>query len=325
LVFFNFCLRLKGAGIEFSSFQLERPSKKIHIDDKVTSDETVHDVLEDNRDREEEVIASHGSCHEHQELNDWCSRNNNSRPNTAEVSAVMCCAKDVSAESLQQKVRNYVMEQLFSHVWLEVSQSLEPLLQRPNNAALLQGQRRLNTCTSTLGGTVIPFIPVADVRDSERFAILSASAKSLQHSAGRTGLETDDLGMSQLARTRASVDPIEQLRESPIVSLPKPLSLHSANRLLASTATLESRGYHSAADRRTYPMLNRRLSSMTSGHERLLRPLEEQQKKAAKATATSRQVSAPASPPSWSRHVMLPPIDRLDPQLKVVLEWSLFI
>lgn len=325
---------MRGAGIDFSSFQLEKPYEEIHIHDKVTSDEAVHVVLEDDGDgEEEEVIACHGSYQENPELNDWCSRNDDSRPNTAEASVVICHAKDMSTESLHQKVKNYVMEQLFSYVWSEVSQSLEPLLQRPSNAALLQGQRRMNTSASTLGAADIPFIPVSDICDSEHVSMLNVCAKSIQHSSRKTlvslalepGLEADELVMPQLARTRVSVEPVKQHRESSVVSLPKPLSFHSPNQVLAPTLKLESRGYHSAADRRTWPILNRRLSSITSGHERLLRPLEEQQTKAAKVTTTSRQVSAPASPPSWSRHVTLPPIDRLDPHLKVVLEWSLFL
>jgi hypothetical protein len=354
MLFYHFCLRVRGAGIEFSSFQLQRPYKKMHIDDKVTSDEAGYFLLEDNGDseeeeviashgsdsEEEEVIASHGSYQENLELNDWCNKKDNSRSNAAEGSAVMCDAKDISAESLHQKVRDYVMEQLVSYVWSEVSQSLEPLLhlysesvlqQRPSNAASFQGQGRMNT--PTLAAADILYIPVSDICDCELDGILSVSAQSIRCSARRTlvspmlepGLEADKLVLSQLARTGISVDPVKQPRESPIVSLPKPLSLHSAHHVLAPTAKLESRGYHSAADQRTWPMLNRRLSSMTSGRERFLRPLEEQQTIAAKVTATSRQVSAPASPPSWSRHVTLPPIDRLDPHLKVVLEWNLFI
>lgn len=332
---------MRGAGIEFSSLQLQRPCKKIHIDDRVTSDEAFCVMLEDNGDsEEEEVIASHGSYQENLEPSDWCNRNDNSRPNTPEGSAVMSNTKDIATESLHQKVKDCVMEQLFSHVWSEVSQSLEPLLhlysesilqQRPSNAASLQGQRRLNT--PTLAAADIPFIPVSDIRDTELDGILSASAKSIRCSARRAldppmlelGLQADESVLSQLARRGISVDRVKQPRESPVVSLPKPLTLHSANHMLAPTPTLESRGYHSAADRRTWPMLNRRLSSMTSGRERFLRPLEEQQTVAAKVTTTSRQVSAPASPPSWSRHVTLPPIDRLDPRLKVILEWSLFI
>ncbi|XP_023718022.1 uncharacterized protein LOC111870179 isoform X2 [Cryptotermes secundus] len=324
--------RVRGAGIDFSSLQLQTPYKKIHVDDKVTSDEAVCVVLEDNGDsEEEEVIASHGSYQENLEPNDGCNRNDNSRPNTAEGSAVMCYTKDISTESLRQKVKDCVMEQLFSHVWSEVSRSLEPLLhlysenisqQRPSNAASLQGQRRMNT--PTLAAADIPFIPVSDICDSELNCMLSVSAKSVRCSARRAlvspmlelGLECDESVMSQLARTGVSVDPVKQPRESQIVSLPKPLSLHSANHVLGPTPTLESRGYHSAADRRTWPMLNRRLSSITSGRETFLRPLEEQQTVAAKVTTTSRQVSAPASPPSWSRYVTLPPIDRLDPRIK---------
>lgn len=324
--------RVRGAGVEFSSFQLQRSYKKMHIDDKVTSDEAICFVLEDNGDsEEEEVIASHGSYQENLELNDWCNRNDNSRPNTAEGSAVMCDAKDISAEGLHQKVKDCVMEQLFSYVWSEVSQSLEPLLhlysesilhQRPSNAASLQGQGRINTPTLAAGD--IPFIPVSDICDCELDGILSMPAQSTRCSARRTlvspmlepGLEADKSVLSQLARTGVSVDPVKQPRESPVFSLPKPLSLHSANHVLAPTPKLEFRGYHSAAHQRTWPMLNRRLSTMTSGHERFLRPLEEKQTMAAKVTTTSRQVSAPASPPSWSRHVTLPPIDRLDPHLK---------
>jgi hypothetical protein len=335
---------VRGAGIQSSSLHLQRLYEKECMDDKVATDEAAHVVLEDEGDgeEEEEVIASHGSCQEQLELNEHCNRNDNSRPYIAQDNVVMCYNRNrnrnLSARSLRQKVKDSVMEQLFSYAWSEVSKSLEPLLhfysestfqQRPGHPASLQGQSRMNN--PRLPAVDTPFTPIPDVHDTELEQCVSA--KSVHCSGRRTlicpvlqqTLNGDESVLSQLARTGLAVDSVLQPREPPIISLPKPLSLHSANYSLAPTPTLESRGYHSAADGRTRPVLTRRFRSVTSRHESFLKPLEEQQTMAAKVTTTPRQVSAPTSPPNWSRHVTLPPIDHLDPCLKVVPEQNLSI
>jgi hypothetical protein len=301
-------------------------------------DEAARVVLEDDGDseeEEEEVIASHGSYQEKQEMSDWCNRNDNSRPNTTEDSSVVCYGRDLSAESLQQKVKDSVMEQLFSHVWSEVSKGLEPLLhlysdrtlqQRHSNPSSVQGQSRINN--SRLPAVDTPFrafTPISDIHNSELDDTLCVSAKSICCSARSTLISRKLESNLEVTRTGLAKNPVQQTSVPPIASLPKPLTLHSANHVLAPIPSLQPRGYHSAADRRTCAMLNRRFSSITSGHERFLKPLEEQQTVAAKVTTTPRQVSAPASPPSWSRHVMLPPINHLDPHLKVVPEQNLFV
>lgn len=335
---------MKGAGIQSSSLHLQRLYEKECMDGKVATDEAA-DVLEDEGDseEEEEVIASHGSCQEQLELNEYYNRNDNSRPHIAQDNVVMCHNKNrnrnLSARSLRQKVKDSVMEQLFSYVWSEVSKSLEPLLhfysestlqQRPGHPASMEGQSRM--INPRLSAIDIPFSPVPDVHDTEREQC--ASAKSV-HCYGRKtsicpvlqpNVNGDECVLSQSASTGLAVDPVLQPREPPIISLPKPLGLHSANYSLATTLTPGSRGYHSAADGRTRSVLTRRFSSMTSRHdERFLKPVEEQQMMAAKVTTTLRRVSAPTSPPNWSRHVTLPPIDHLDPHLKVVPEQNLSI
>lgn len=335
--FCHFCLRVRGVGIESRSLYLQRLYEKECVDGEVATDEAAHVVLgiEGDRVEEEEVIASHGSCQEELELNEWFNRNDNSRPNIAQENVLMCYNRNrsPSAKSLRQKVKDSVMEQLFSYVWSEVSKSLEPLLhsypesslqQRPGHPASLQGQSRVNSPRSSAVDT--QFATIHDVCGAELEQ--HVSAKSLHSSGRRTlicpvlqpNLNSDESLLSQLERTGLRVDPLLQPREPPIISLPKSLSLHSANHSLAPMPTLEFRGYHSAADGRTRPILTRRLSSMTSRHKRFLKPLEEQQAVAANVTTAPRQVSAPTSPPSWSRHVALPPIDHLDPHLKVVPE-----
>jgi len=337
--FYHFCLRVRGAGIETRSLYLQRLHEKECVDGKVATDEAAHVVPnnEDDRGEEEEIIASHGSCEEQLELNECCNRNDNSRPNIAQENILMCYNrnKSLSAKSLRQKVKDSVMEQLFSYVWSEVSKSLEPLLhsypesslqQRPGHPASLQGQSIMNSPRTSVVHT--KFAPIPDVCGTKFEQCVSA--KSL-HSFGRRTVTSpvlrrnrigDESLLSQLERT---VDPLLQPREPPIISLPKSLSLHSANHSLAPMPTLEFRGYHSAADGRTRPVLTRRLSSTTSRHKRSLKPLEEQQTVVANVTTAPRQVSAPTSPPSWSRHVTLPPIDHLDPHLKVVPEQNLSI
>jgi hypothetical protein len=340
--FYHFCLRVRGAGIGSHSLYLQSLYEKECMDGKVATDEEDHVVLDNEGDRgeEEEVIASHGSCQEQLELNECCNRNDNSRPNIAQDNVLMCYNRNrnLSAKSLRQKVKDSVMEQLLSYVWSEVSKTLEPLLhsypesslqQRPGHPASLQGQSRMNSPRSSAVDTHFAPIPDVCVTKLEQ----CVSAKSL-HSSGRrtlicpvlqSNLSGDESLLSQLERTGLTVDPLLQPREPPIISLPKSLSLHSANHSLAPVPTLEFRGYHSAADGRTRPVLTRRLSSTTSRHKRILKPLEEQQTVAANVTTAPRQVSAPTSPPSWSRHVTLPPIDHLDPHLKVVPEQNLSI
>jgi len=316
-------------------------------DDKMAVDKALCVVLEDDGDNEEEeeeeeeeVIASHGSYQENLELSDWCGRSDNSRPDIAEGSAVMCYSRDPSLESLHHKVRDSVMEQLFSHVWSEVSKGLEPLLllysestsqKSPSNPASVQEQQKMNNLRlSTVHTPLRAITPVLDSHDSEFSDIVCRSTKSIYHSAKRTlacpvrepNLKVDESIVSQFAREELAVDPVRQPSVPPIVKQPQPLSLHSAHHLSAPLPTLESRGYHSAAHSRTRAVLNR-FSSVASGHERFLRPLDEQQTVVVKVTTTPRQVSAPSSPPNWSRHVTLPPIDQLDPRLKVVPEWSL--
>jgi len=340
--FYHFCLRVRGAGIGSRSLYLQRLYEKERVDGKVLTDEAAHVVPdnEDDRGEEEEVIASHGSCQEQLELNECCNRNDNSRPNIAQDNVLMCYNRNgsLSAKSLRQKVKDSVMEQLFSYVWSEVSKSLEPLLhsypessfqQRPGHPASLQGQSRMNSQRSSAVDT--QFAPIPDVCGTEFEQYVSA--KSL-HSSGRRTLvcpvlqpnrNGDESFLSQLARTGLAVDPLLQPREPPVISLPKSSSLQSANHSLVPMPALEFRGYHSAADGRTRPILTRRLSSMTSRHKRFLKPLEEQKTVAVNVTTAPRQVSAPTSPPSWSRHVSLPPIDHLDPHLKVVPEQNLSI
>jgi len=335
---------VRGAGIESRSSYLQRLYEKECADGKVATDEAAHVVPDNEGDmgEEEEVIASHGSCQEQLELNECCNRNDNSRSNIAQDNVLMCYNRNgsLSAKSLRQKVKDSVMEQLFSYVWSEVSKSLEPLLhsnpesslqQRPSHPASLQGQSRMNSPRSSAVDTQFASIPdVGGTKLEQR-----VSTKSL-HTSGRricpvpqsdaqSDVNGDESLPSQLEGTGLTVDPLLQLREPPIISLPKSLSLHSADRSLALMPTLEFRGYHSAADGRTRPVLTRRLSSTTSRHKRFLKPLEEQQTVAANVTTAPRQVSAPTSPPSWSRHVTLPPIDHLDPHLKVVPEQSLSI
>lgn len=333
---------MRGAGIGSRSLYLQRLYEKDCVDGKVATDEAAHVVLDNEGDRgeEEEVIASHGSCQEQLELNECCNRNDNSKPNIAQDNVLMCYNRNrsLSAKSLRQKVKDSVMEQLFSYVWSEVSKSLEQLLhsypksslqQRPGHPASLQGQSRMNSPRSSAVDTQFALIP--DVCGTELEQCVSA--KSL-HSSGRRTLvcpvlqpnrNGDEFLLSQSERTGLTVDPPLQPREPPIISLPKSVSLHSASHSLAPMPTLEFRGYHSAADGRTRPVLTRRLSSTTSRHKRFLKPLEEQQTVDANATTAPRQVSAPTSPPSWSRHVTLPPIDHLDPHLKVVPEQNLSI
>ena len=333
---------MRGAGIESRSLYLQRLYEKECMGGKVATDEAAHVVLDNEGDsgEEEEVIASHGSCQEQLEHNESCNRNDNSRPNVAQNNILMCYSKNrsLSAESLHQKVKDSVMEQLFSYVWSEVSKSLEPMLhsysentleQRLGHPASLQGQSRMKSPRSSAVYT--PFVPIPDVYGTELEQ--HVSAKSVQCSGRSTlicpvlqqNLNGDEPVLSQLARTGLTVDAALQPREPPIIRLPKSLSLHSANHCLAPLPTLEFRGYHSAADGRTRPVLTRRFSSMTSRHERFLKPLEEQQTVAANVTTAPRQVSAPTSPPNWSRHVTLPPIDHLDPHLKVVPEQNLSI
>ena len=338
--FYHFCLRVRGAGIESRSSYLQRLYEKECADGKVATDEAAHVVPDNEGDRgeEEEVIASHGSCQEQLELNECCNRNDNSRSNIAQDNVLMCYNRNgsLSAKSLRQKVKDSVMEQLFSYVWSEVSKSLEPLLhsypesslqQRPSHPASLQGHSRMNSPRSSAVDTQFASIPDVGGTKLEQ----CVSAKSL-HSSGRricpvpqSNVNGDESLLSQLEGTGLTVDPLLQPREPPIISLPKSLSLHSADRSLALMPTLEFRGYHSAADGRTRPVLTRRLSSMTSRHKRFLKPLEEQQTVVVNVTTAPRQVSAPTSPPSWSRHVTLPPIDHLDPHLKVVPEQNLSI
>jgi hypothetical protein len=329
---------VRGAGIDTSSLYLQRLYEEGSMDDKVATDEAACVVLEnEGNSEEEEVIASHGPYQEQLEVNDCYNRDDNSRPYIAEDNVVMCNSnRNLSAKSLRQKVKDFVMEQLFSHVWSEVSKSLEPLLlshsestlqERPGHPASQHGQRGMNN--PRLPVYDIPFAPIPDVHDTELEQ--RAFAKSIHCSGRRTLIrpvlrpnpDGNESVYSQLARTGHAVDLVLQSREPPVVSEPKPLSLHSANHSLTPTQTLESRGYHSAADGRTQPVLTRRFSTMTSRHERFLKPLEEQQTTAAKVTASRRQVSAPTSPPNWSRHVALPPIDHLDAHVKVIPEQNL--
>jgi len=333
---------VRGTGIESRSLYLQGLYEKECVDGKVATDEAANVVSDNEGDRgeEEEVIASHGSCQEQLELNECCNSNDNFRPNIAQENILMCYNKNrsLSAKSLRQKVKDSVMEQLFSYVWSEVSKSLEQLLhsypesllqQRPGHPASLQGQSRMNSPRSSTVDT--QFAPIHDVSGTELEQCVSA--KSL-HSSGRRTLicpvlqpnrNGDQSFLSQLERTGHTVDRLLQPREPPIISLPKSLNLHSANHSLVPVPALEFRGYHSAADGRTRPVLTRRLSSTTSRLKRLLKPLEEQQTVVANVTTAPRQVSAPTSPPSWSRHVTLPPIDHLDPHLKVVPEQNLSI
>lgn len=320
----------------------QRPYEKEHMDGKVATDEAAIVVLDNEGDsgEEEEVIASHGSCQEQLELSEYYNRNDNSRPNIAQDNILMYSNKNrsLSAKSLRQKVKDSVMEQLFSYVWSEVSKSLEPLVhsysgstlqQIPGHLSSLQGQSRMDSSRSSAVDT--PFVPIPDVCGTELEQCMSA--KSLWGSGKRTlicpvlhpNLSGDKSVLSQLERTGLTLDPVLQPREPPINSLPKSLSLHSANRSLAPMPAPEFRGYHSAADGRTRPVLTRRFNSMTTRPKRFLKPLEEQQTVAVNVTSAPRQVSAPTSPPNWSRHVTLPPIDHLDPHLKVVLEQNLSI
>ncbi|XP_021933747.1 uncharacterized protein LOC110836639 isoform X2 [Zootermopsis nevadensis] len=317
--------RVRGVGLELSAFHLQRLHEKTCVHDKkMAIDEAACVVLEDDEDSEdeEEVIASHGSYQEKQELNDQCNRNCSSSPDTTEGSVMLCYGRDLSAESLQQKVKDSVMEQLFLHVWSQVSKGLEPLLhlypdrtqQRHTNPSPMQGQSGMNTLRlPAIATSFRSFTPVSDIHNIELNGTLHVSAKSMCCSASSSlispALESNlKVGHCQGSLRHTSVPPV--------VNLAKPLTFHSANHVLAPIPTLEPRGYHSAADRRTRATLNRRFSSITSGHERFLKPLEEQQTMAAKGTTNPRQVSAPASPPSWSRHVMLPPINDLNLPLK---------
>lgn len=321
---------MRGTGLELSSFRLQALYKNTCADDKMTVDEAACVVREGDGDsdeeEEEEVIASHGSYQEEQELNDCCNRNVNSKP--PESSDVVCCVRDLSAESLQQKVKDSVTEQLFSHVWSEVSEGLEALLhlypdstlqQRHINPLSVQGQSTMNNSRlPDVDTTFRAFTSISDNHSSELDGTLCVSAKPMCHSARSTLVSPVLESNLEIARTRLKVGPVQQTSVAPTISLPKPLSLHSANLVLAPMPVLERRGYHSAADRRTRAVLNRRFTSVTSGHERFLQPLEEQQTVVAKVTTTPRQVSAPTFPPNWSRHVMLPPINHLDPHLKVM-------
>jgi hypothetical protein len=285
----------------------------------VAVDEAAYLVIEDDGDsEEEEVIVSHGSYQEKQDLNDCCNRNDNSGPNTT---------ADSVAESLQQKVKDSVMEQLFSHVWSEVSKGLEPLLrldsdrtlqQRYGDPSSVQGQSRMNNPRLPAVDTPFrAFTPISDIHNCERDGTLCVSAKSMSCSARSSLISTKLESNLEVTRTGLAKGPVRETNVPPIANPSKPLMLHSANHVLAPIPTLELRGYHSAADRRTCATLNRRFSSITSGHGRFLKPLEEQHTLAAKLTETPRQVSAPASPPSWSRHVILPSIKHLDSHVKV--------
>ncbi|PSN41564.1 hypothetical protein C0J52_17362 [Blattella germanica] len=304
------------------------------------------EVPRDEEEFVEEVIASHGSYQDDLEEDDvqelksevLVSESESSRPSTAENTLVFY-DKDHAEQSLKQKVKDYISDQLFAHVWTEVSRGVDPLLKLYNERMLQVGsgrpdssQRPASRYTTTCASpTFLPAVdsaraltPPSDARNAELRSILQVSPKSIHRSTRRTymypslepSLEFEESDFTRTPTLRHSALP-------PTVKLPQPLSLHSVNHVLGPLPSSDVRGYHSAADRRTRAMLNRRFSSMSSGQERFLKPLEEQQQQTVASKldsariVTPRQVSAPSSPPNWSRHITLPPIENLDPSLKL--------
>ncbi|KAJ9599361.1 hypothetical protein L9F63_010123, partial [Diploptera punctata] len=285
---------------------------------------------------EEEIIASHGSYQEEslQDIEEskgeiLVSESESSRPNTGESTIVYYDQSHVE-DNLKQKMKDYIMEQLFAYVWTEVSRHLEPLsklysertLQSKSNrpsSTQRPGSRYTTTCASP---QFLP--PVETARSftpiSELSSVLQVSSKSIHRSRKRNVCPSLEPSFEYEESNDSSFLNNNILRHSavlPTVRLPQQLSLRSANHVLAPVPTSELRGYHSAADRRSQSMLNWRYRQ-----EKILKPLEEKQMmslkiEASKSIVTPRQVSAPSSPPNWSRHVTLPPIENLDPYLKL--------
>ncbi|XP_069685103.1 protein FAM149B1-like isoform X2 [Periplaneta americana] len=338
--------RVRGTGIPSSSFQLQRMYESTISDQIFTSDNEASCVVleavgqgdDEEEEMVEEIIASHGSYAQNSKLDDWCNKcdvlesiSDSSRPSTADQDGDVCYGRQ---DDLKQKVKEAVMEQLFSHVWSEMSKSIEPLLKLSSERTLQQksGYVSFPRPPSRTGSAKFPLavsIPRAFTPISDLDTTLHVSAKSIHCPSRKTSarpsvesnFELDELVIPRFNKIEHSVDPMRNLVLPPTLRLPQPLSLHSATHVLAPIPTLESRGYHSAADRSRRTMLNRRFSSVASGQERFLKPLEEQQsvitKTSLSKTTTPRQVSAPSSPPNWSRHVTLPPIDHFDPSFKL--------
>lgn len=335
--------RVTGVGISPSTFELEEvPSaSELPVDEiggrfRAGCDENIHQEVE-----MEEIIASHGSYQEEslQDIEEskgeiLVSESESSRPNTAESTAVYY-DQSHAEENLKQKMKDYIMEQLFAYVWTEVSRGLEPLiklysertLQSKSNrppSAQRPGSRYTTTCASP------QFLPAVETARSftpisELSSVLQVSSKSIHRSVRRTyvcpslepNFEHEESSESNFFKN----DILRHSAAPPTVRLPQPLSLRSANQVMAPVPSSDLRGYHSAADRRARSMLSWRFNSMSSAQEKFLKPLEEKQMlslkvESSKSTTTPRQISAPNSPPNWSRHFTLPPIENLDPPSK---------
>ena len=330
-----FSFRVTGVKISPSTFDPESLCEEIPETGEQLIDEMSRfrgdcDKILDQEDEMEEVIASHGS-YQQESLQDvegsqveaLASESESSRPNTAE-SAVVYYDQGHAQENLKKKVNDYIKEQLVAYVWTEVSKTLEHMKmysertfqQKPSRPVSTQrpASRRTTTCASP------QFLPAVETARSftpisELSSLIQVSSMSIHRPVKRT-------------YTRPPLEPSYEYQKVstilPTIKFPQPLSLHSANQVFAPMPTTEMRGYHSAADRRTRSKSYWRFNSISSDQEKLLKCLEEKQTNALNTTST-RQVSAPSSPPKWSRHVTLPPIENLHPSMTVIAFYNIHI